>query len=162
MGGLPPLVRPIPLEHHAAVTVRPAPSSAADRSGSAAELALLVGSVTALGTGALLHAADRGSAGDLVWAGAAAVGVVAAIWWVVEAARNRQLGADVVAVLALVGALAVGELLAGAVITVMLASGRALEARAGERAERELRALLERAPRVVHRYEGDELSVAAI
>jgi P-type E1-E2 ATPase len=39
------------------------------------------------------------------------------------------------------------------VIAVMLASGRLLEAYAGERARRELRALLERAPRVAHRYQ---------
>jgi heavy metal translocating P-type ATPase len=40
----------------------------------------------------------------------------------------------------------------------MLASGRTLEAQAAGRARRELRALLERAPRVVHRYDGDELT----
>jgi hypothetical protein len=57
------------------------------------------------------------------------------------------------AVLTLVGTLVIGEYLAGAVITVMLASGRTLEALAAGRAQRELRALLARAPRVVHRYE---------
>ena len=66
--------------------------------------------------------------------------------------RRRRLGVDVLAVLALVGTLVVGEYFAGAVITVMLASGRALEARAAARARHELHALLERAPRVVHRY----------
>ena len=135
-------------------TAAPPPRDGAAR----AELALLVGSVVALAVGALLHASGRGSTGDLIWSGAAAVGVVAATWWVVEAARNRQLGADVVAVLALVGSLAVGEPLAGAVITVMLASGRSLEARASARAEHELRALLERAPRIVHRYDGEDLT----
>ncbi|MEZ5178013.1 MAG: heavy metal translocating P-type ATPase [Acidimicrobiales bacterium] len=131
------------------MTTAPAPRR--DR----AELALLAGSLAALGGGAVLHGLDRADLGDALWAAAAAVGVVAALWWVVDAARHRQLGADVVAVLALVGALAVGEPLAGAVITVMLASGRTLEARAGDRAERELRALLAHAPTVVHRHEGD-------
>jgi P-type E1-E2 ATPase len=59
---------------------------------------------------------------------------------------------DVIALLALVGALAVRELLAAAVISVMLASGRALEAWAAGRARRDLRALLERAPRTTRRY----------
>jgi heavy metal translocating P-type ATPase len=39
----------------------------------------------------------------------------------------------------------------------MLSSGRSLEAFADARAHRELSALLERAPRTVHRYAGDEL-----
>ena len=118
------------------------------------EVALLVGSVLGLVVGAGLHVAGAPTAGDATWAVLGAVGVVAATWWVVEAAREGRLGADVVAVLALVGALVVGEPLAAAVITVMLASGRALEARASARAERELRALLARAPRLAHRYDG--------
>ena len=48
--------------------------------------------------------------------------------------------------------MAVGEVLAAAVISVMLASGRALEAWAAERAQRNLRALLARAPRTTRRY----------
>lgn len=48
--------------------------------------------------------------------------------------------------------MAVGEVLAAAVISVMLASGRALEAWAAERAQRDLRALLARAPRTTRRY----------
>ena len=75
-----------------------------------------------------------------------------------DAARQRRLGVDVIAVLALVGTLVVREYLAGAVVTVMLASGRTLEARAAARARRELRLLLERAPRIVHRYADGELT----
>ena len=60
--------------------------------------------------------------------------------------RRGRIGVDVIALLALAGALAVGELLAAAVISVMLASGRALEAWAAGRARRDLHALLERAP----------------
>jgi heavy metal translocating P-type ATPase len=112
--------------------------------------------------GALLHLTDRGEWGDRMWIAAIVVGITAATWWVADAARRGQLGADVVSVLALVGALLVGEYLAGAVIAVMLASGRTLEALAGARAHRELRALLDRAPRLVHRYEGDELTDPAI
>ncbi|HVW35460.1 MAG TPA: heavy metal translocating P-type ATPase, partial [Acidimicrobiia bacterium] len=65
---------------------------------------------------------------------------------------------DVVAWLALAGCLAVGEFLAAAVIIAMLATGRALERRASARAEKDLRLLLERSPRVVHRYAGHELT----
>ena len=76
------------------------------------------------------------------------------LWSVVDAARHRRLGVDVIALLALLGTLVVGEHFAGAVITVMLATGRSLEAWAAGRAERELHALLGRAPKVAHRYVG--------
>jgi iron-sulfur cluster repair protein YtfE (RIC family) len=62
-----------------------------------------------------------------------------------------------IALLALAGAVAVGELLAGAVITVMLASGRALEGWAAGRARRDLSGLLARAPRTARRYRDGSL-----
>lgn len=68
--------------------------------------------------------------------------------------RRGKAGVDVIALLAIAGAVALGEYLAGGVISVMLASGWALEDYASARAERELTALLERTPRVVHRYDG--------
>ena len=81
-------------------------------------------------------------------------GLVASVAWTVGAVRRRQLTVDVIAVLALAGALAVGEPFAGAMITVMLASGRLLEARAAARARRELGLLLERSPRTARRRSG--------
>lgn len=119
---------------------------------------LLSISTTGLALGGLLHLLGFGDAAHVVWAATTAVGVVPAMWWVVDAGRHGRVGVDAVAVLALVGTLAVREYLAGAVITVMLASGRTLETRAAGRARRELRALLERAPQIVHRYAGSELT----
>jgi hypothetical protein len=69
--------------------------------------------------------------------------------------RRRQPSVDVIALLALVGALVVGEPFAGSMITVMLASGRLLEARAAQRARRDLSLLAERAPRMARRGTGD-------
>jgi len=66
---------------------------------------------------------------------------------------RREAGVDVIAVLAIVGAILLGEALAAAVIGVMLATGNWLERFAAGRAHRELSALVSRAPRVVHRYE---------
>ena len=88
---------------------------------------------------------------NVVWAVTTLVGLGSAVWWVWSSARKRRLGVDVIAVLALIGTLVVGEFLAGAVVTVMLATGRVLEARAAARARSELRVLRERAPRLVHR-----------
>lgn len=69
----------------------------------------------------------------------------------VEGLRSGRLGVDVVAFLALVGAVAVKEYLAGAVISVMLASGRALEDWAVGHANVELKSLLDRVPKSAHR-----------
>jgi heavy metal translocating P-type ATPase len=72
--------------------------------------------------------------------------------------RHGQLGVDIIALLAMVGSLVLGEHLAGAVIALMLSGGQALEAFAGARARRELSALVERAPREAHRYEEGQLT----
>ena len=87
----------------------------------------------------------------LCWTAGTVLGLGASLIWMVRAVRRRHLSVDVIAVLALAGALAVGEAFAGAMITVMLASGRLLEARAAARARRELGLLLERSPRTARR-----------
>ena len=93
-----------------------------------------------------------------LWALATIAGLGPAIRWVWSSAREGRVGVDIIAVLALMGALAVGEYLAGAVISVMLATGRTLEARATARARSDLQALRERVPRLVHRVEGATLT----
>jgi heavy metal translocating P-type ATPase len=125
----------------------------------AALLGLTLGLLAAGGLAWVLG--DQGWA-DLLWAAAAVVAVVPAAWWVVAALRQRRLGVDVIAVLALLGTLVVGEYLAGALIAVMLATGRTLEAAAQRRATRDLRALLERAPRTARRRVGDVVSTVAV
>jgi heavy metal translocating P-type ATPase len=73
-----------------------------------------------------------------------------------------QAGVDVIAVLAIGGALLLGESLAAAVIAVMLATGDWLERFAERRAHRELSALVARAPRVVHRQADGRIDEVAI
>lgn len=70
---------------------------------------------------------------------------------------RRELGVDLIAVLAMAGSLALGEYLAGAIIAVMVTGGSSLERFAAGRARRELVALLERAPRLAHIRRGDAL-----
>ena len=121
-------------------------------------LGLLLGASLALlfaGIGAWLSGAQ--DAARLTWSAATLLGVGPAAWWVWTSIRQRRLGVDVIALLALVGSLAVGEQLAGAIITVMLATGRVLEARATVRARRELDELRRRAPSHAHRIEGGAL-----
>jgi cation transport ATPase len=108
------------------------------------------------GLGARLAGAD--ALGDRVLTLTVVAGLLPLAVSVARDLRRREPGVDLIALLAMGGALALGEELAGAVIAVMLASGRLLEAYAGDRARRELGALLERAPRVVHRYQDGALA----
>jgi len=84
---------------------------------------------------------------DGVWLAVTLLGLAQSAVATAVALRHRRASVDVIALLALAGALVVGEAFAGAVITVMLASGILLEARAAARARRELSLLVEGAPR---------------
>ncbi len=88
---------------------------------------------------------------DATWAATVAFMLVPLTWSVARSLRHGDIGVDIIALLAMAGALALGEYLAGAVIGLMLAGGNALEAFASGRARRELTALVERAPRTAHR-----------
>jgi heavy metal translocating P-type ATPase len=115
-----------------------------------------------LAAGGALRLVGPITVANALWAATAAVALVPAIISVARELLRRHAGVDIVAVLALGGTLSVGEYLAGAVIALMLATGRELEARASARARRELSALLSRAPNVVHRVEGDTLTTPPI
>ena len=125
------------------------------------EILLFVSSTVLLlgGGAAWLLAAETPA--RLLWIAGTALGLVFSLFWTVGAIRRRQPSVDVIAVLALAGALAVDEPFAGAMITVMLASGQLLEARAAARARRDLSLLVERAPRTARRrVEGGVVEVS--
>lgn len=102
-----------------------------------------------------LWVAGLRTAAQLVWAAVTLVALVPVTWATLRQLWRRQFGVDVIAVLALVGTLLVREYLAGAVIAVMVGTGQALEGYAQRRASRDLRALLERAPRQARRRTPD-------
>jgi len=66
--------------------------------------------------------------------------------------RGGGLGVDLLAVVAIVATVLVGELAAAIIVVLMLAGGEALEDYANRRARRELDSLLRRDPRTAHRY----------
>jgi heavy metal translocating P-type ATPase len=112
----------------------------------------LVATTAGLAAGGLSWLVGAGGAAILAWLVTAACGLGYALWISAAALVRGRLSVDVIALLALAGAVAVGELLAAAVISVMLASGRAIEAWAAYRARHDLSALLARAPRTGRRY----------
>lgn len=101
--------------------------------------------------GGALHLGGLPTAGDAVWAATVAIMLVPLTVSIARTLAAGRVGVDAIALVAMAGALAVGEYLAGAVIALMLSGGNALEASASRRARRELTALLERMPTVAHR-----------
>ena len=99
-----------------------------------------------LGTGFPSAAAWLASGYALIVAARTSVGMIRDI-------RQGHWGLDVLAVLAILATVAVGEFVAALIIVLMLSGGQALEDYAGRRARSELDALLERAPQIAHRLD---------
>ncbi len=120
---------------------------------------LLIPSLIAavLACGFALRLAGQGHVAHGLWIAVLAVVVVPLAFSVLRRILRGQLGADVIALLAVAGSLALGELAAGLVVALMLSGGELLDERAFGRARRELAALAQRAPAVAHRQAGGGL-----
>jgi heavy metal translocating P-type ATPase len=117
-------------------------------------LAVTTAALVAGGISWLLGAAD---VADALWGLGTAAAIVPAVVWVLVALRQGHAGVDLIAVLALGGTLAIGEFLAGALIALMLATGRTLEEAAQRRASHDMHALLAHAPRSARRRAAGEV-----
>jgi heavy metal translocating P-type ATPase len=127
-------------------------------------LALLA--LAALIAGGFLHLSGQGAAGDRVWQIAV---IVLSLDLAAEVVRTivveRHMGVDTIALVAMVGSLALEEELAGLIVGIMFTGGATLEAIASSRAGRELTRLVQRAPTVAQRKRDgrlEEVPVAAI
>jgi heavy metal translocating P-type ATPase len=118
----------------------------------------LVGLIAGLG----FAWAGEDDAAMVAWALPSVIVGLRLAWSIARDLLAGEMGVDVIAILAIGGALLLGEYLAAAVIAVMLATGEALERYAEGRAHRELSALLGRAPREVSRYVDGGLETVAL
>ncbi|WP_313356504.1 heavy metal translocating P-type ATPase [Microbacterium sp.] len=86
------------------------------------------------------------------WIAILTVGVVIALtaWDMVRDILRAHFGLDILALVAMVATLLVGEYIASLVIVLMLTGGEALEDYASRRAARDLTALLDRSPQTAH------------
>jgi heavy metal translocating P-type ATPase len=107
-----------------------------------------------IGAGAVAALLGRSQLAGSLWAGTTLLALAPLTIGILGDLLNKRAGVDVIALLAMAGALALGEHLAGAVVALMLVGGQTLEQYAGGRAQRELSQLVERMPRSVHRREG--------
>lgn len=115
----------------------------------------------ALGLGVWRNGIDIASP-DTIWT-AATLPVVAALaisilrdFWI------GRVGVDAIALVSMSAALLLGQALAAVVVAIMYAGGTVLEDLARGRAERNLRALTDRAPRVAHRKSAHGTETVAI
>jgi heavy metal translocating P-type ATPase len=122
-------------------------------------LVLTVAGLAVAGILALLGF-DRGA--DVALILVAVVPLLALLREMIEKLRRRRPGVDIIALLAVVASLALGELLTAAIIGLMLATGQFLEDYAAGRAERELTSLIQRAPRTAHLMRGDTVETVDI
>ncbi|RVC91330.1 heavy metal translocating P-type ATPase [Mesorhizobium sp. M2A.F.Ca.ET.017.03.2.1] len=114
-----------------------------------------------LGLGVWRNGIDIASP-DTIWT-AATLPVVAALaisilrdFWI------GRIGVDAIALVSMSAALLLGQALAAVVVAIMYAGGTVLEDLARGRAERNLRALTDRAPRVAHRKSAHGTETVAI
>lgn len=80
----------------------------------------------------------------------------------IQTIRHGQYGVDLLAILAIVSTLAVGEHWAALIILIMLVGGDALEDYATNKANTELKALLDNSPQVAYRITGDQITTITV
>jgi len=93
---------------------------------------------------------------NISWAVGAALGLILSLQWLIQTLRTKSLGSDSLAVISIIATAATNEWLAASIISVMLATGRALEIWAEGRASSHLDALINRAPTNAHVYESEQ------
>ena len=94
-----------------------------------------------------------------VWIVATALGIGKISWDSLEKMRGGNFSLDYIALLAMIVAVVAGEYLAGAVVSLMITGGEALDEYASGRAESALRALLEKIPKTCHVRNSDGTTV---
>jgi heavy metal translocating P-type ATPase len=123
---------------------------------------MLIVTAVGLALGGVLWLTGQTTASNVCFVLVAVIPVVPLIGETVNKLRRRQPGVDVIALLAVVAALALGEYLTAAIIGLMLATGRFLDEFAAGRAERELTALVRRAPRTANRVRDGQIEIVDV
>jgi heavy metal translocating P-type ATPase len=113
--------------------------------------ALIAVALGALALGLVAWGLGRDDVARWMWAAGTVPVVLALLVSMVRDLVAGRLGVDAVALVSMSGALALGETLAGIVVAIMYAGGNVLEDVAVAHAERDLKSLVDRAPRVAHR-----------
>lgn len=95
---------------------------------------------------------------DIVCIVLSVAGVIYALKGIVESLKEKNFGLDILAIVAILACLLLGEYLAAVVVVIMTLTGDFLEDYAGKRAEKELTALIDKTPDKAHRLDGSDVS----
>lgn len=99
---------------------------------------------------------------DWLWIGATVPVVIVLAISIIRDLLAQRMGVDAIALLAMAGAIALNQSLAAIVIAIMYTGGTVLEDYAVARAERNLKSLIDRAPKVALRRNGGASEVVPI
>jgi heavy metal translocating P-type ATPase len=111
--------------------------------------------VLGLAAGILLRLREQPGLADIAWTAGTLPVLVGLGVSITRDLLAGRFGVDAIALVSMSAALLLGEPLAGAVVGLMYAGGNVLEDVAVARAEHDLRALVDRAPRIAHRRVND-------
>ncbi len=125
-------------------------------------IALVAVPALALAAGLAAFAAGQADMAGLIWTAGTVPVLAVLIVIIVRSLARHEVGLDLIAALAMAGALALAEHLAGVVIALMFAGGQALESYAEHRARREMSALLGRVARTAQRIENGGITAVPI
>lgn len=118
---------------------------------------LIAIALTGLITGAAAWAYGWSDLASWCWAAGTVPVIIGLLISMIRDFLAGRVGVDSVAFVSMSGALALGQNLAGIVIAIMYAGGNLLEDMAVARAQRDLRSLIDRVPRVAHRRIGSNI-----
>ena len=118
--------------------------------------------VAGLAAGIVARTAGQPELANLCWTLATAPVIAGLAISIIRDFLAGRLGVDVIALISMSAALALGQPLAGAVVALMYSGGNVLEDIAVARAEHDLRSLVDRAPREAHRRDGDRIDEVPI
>ncbi|QOZ80347.1 heavy metal translocating P-type ATPase [Bradyrhizobium sp. CCBAU 53351] len=124
--------------------------------------ALVAIAIAGLTAGILARAAGRPDLAEVAWSLGTAPVIAGLAVSIIQDLLTGRVGVDAIALLSMSAALALGQPLAGAVVALMYSGGNVLEEIAVARAEHDLRSLVDRAPRQVHRKSGERIEDVAI
>ena len=119
--------------------------------------ALIAIALAGLVLGLISWALGRKDLAGWLWASGTAPVVAGLLVSMVRDLLAGRVGVDAIAFVSMCAALALGAKLAAIVVAVMYAGGNVLEDFAVARAERDLRSLVDRAPRTAHRRQGSSI-----
>jgi heavy metal translocating P-type ATPase len=119
--------------------------------------ALIAIALAGLVFGALAWATGNSDLANWCWATGTVPVVTVLFFSMLRDLLAGRFGVDSIAFVSMAAALVLGQNLAGIIIAIMYAGGNVLEDFAIARAERDLRSLIDRAPRVAHRRVGSTI-----